>query len=117
MKTPEEIKEWSKEVHNKARIIGASAKTEEVEEFAYSVFGYAANSKVYIQQLESELEAVKRERDAALRDFKNFAECKNNICHYCVATEAMCDDCGWKYPELFIWRGACPENTEVQDEN
>ena len=113
MKTPEEIKEWSKEVHNKARIIGASAKSEEVEEFAYSVFGYAANSKVYIQQLESELEAVKRERDAAVKDIEYvFSEPENplNGCMVCKYKDRpMCENCEWQ------WRGACPENTEVQD--
>lgn len=69
------------------------------------------------EQLKAELATVKRERDAALSDFKSFAQCKNNICHYCAITGAVCGECGWKYPDLFVWRGVCKENTEVQGDD
>ena len=74
--------------------------------------GAVEDMAIEINRLQAELQTVKRERDAALSDFKAFAQCKNNICHYCATTEAVCGDCGWIYPDLFVWRGVCKENTE-----
>ena len=63
-----------------------------------------------------ETAAVKRERDAAERDFKGFANCEHNVCHYCAFdSDFDCGKCWYRYPEAFKWRGVCPENTEVQD--
>jgi hypothetical protein len=67
-----------------------------------------------IAELEQELAAVKRERDAAVRDFKSFANCEHNVCHYCkFDSDFDCGKCWYRYPEAFGWRGVCPENTEV----
>lgn len=71
-----------------------------------------------IGELEKELEAVKRERDAAVADItdvvKNQYKCF--VCaHFKDANDEYCSPClhrsNWK------WRGVCPENTEVQDGN
>lgn len=75
------------------------------------------NALAYIRQLEAELEAVKRERDAMERDFLGFAMCENNICNYCNSlTAEMCIRCDDRYPQGFKWRGVCPENTEAQED-
>ena len=75
----------------------------------------------YIQQLEAELAAVKRERDAAVADLASIPRCK--LCVNCETSnyEEPCRSCAhiafmgdvkgdWK------WRGVCPENTEVQED-
>lgn len=81
----------------------------------------------YIQQLESELEAVKRERDAAVRELPH--NCWNCMYHLDKPIEET-DDCGrtihiycsadYCFPDensSWEWRGVCQENTEVQDED
>lgn len=75
-------------------------------------------------EMERELEAVKRERDEAVKDLCCSSDCFN--CKY-IDNEANCDGTGCysckldcpcaKHPCGFEWRGVCPENTEVQDEN
>ena len=79
-----------------------------------------------ISQVKSELEAVKRERDAAVSELPhNCWNCKyhldkpieetddfgRTIHRYCEA------DCCYPDEEnsSWEWRGVCPENTEVQD--
>ena len=71
-----------------------------------------------IGELEKELEAIKRQRDAAVADItdvvKNQYKCF--VCaHFKDANDEYCSPClhrsNWK------WRGVCPENTEVQDGN
>lgn len=71
----------------------------------------------YIRQLEAELEAVKRERDAAVRWL--IGNC--NVCRW-AGTE-KCDSCDehedpW-YDDSnsnWEWEGVCPENTEVRED-
>lgn len=62
-----------------------------------------------IEQLSSELEQVKRERDAAINELKDAVE----ACEYCkkFAKRSFCSElencdecCGWE------WRGPCAEN-------
>ena len=92
-----------------------------------------------IAELEAELDAVKRERDAAVRDMRKMAMsrfpcdvcsndrqndpvCKSHQgdCSVC-SVHCPCDGCfdDWEM-ELtgnnFAWRGVCPENTEVQED-
>lgn len=71
-----------------------------------------------IAELERELAAAKLERDAAVADLDN-----NNQCYICAHVdqwdEEPCFSCLHKDPvnnftSNFIWRGVCPENTEVQ---
>lgn len=62
----------------------------------------------YIQHLERELKAAKRERDAAVMDL-NFT----TPCEVCMNNKG-CP--GWPRhnPCQWQWRGVCSENTEVQ---
>lgn len=68
--------------------------------------------------LESELEAVKRERDAAVKDLTEGRDCYS-CKHLGQRFAGPCVDCmsghGYK-KNNYEWRGVCPENTEVQDE-
>ena len=67
-------------------------------------------------QVKAELAAAKLERVALERDFKSFANCTHSVCHYCASnSDFNCGKCWYRYPEAFVWRGVCPENTEVQE--
>lgn len=64
----------------------------------------------YIQQLESRLAQVERERDAAVHDL-DYALREvprlNIDCYFCKSKDKpQCDECFWE------WRGVCAENTE-----
>lgn len=76
-----------------------------------------------ISQVKSELAAVKRERDAAVKDiaracgYCKWYEITHNGCtpdHDCKNENGCLNisgtNTGWE------WRGVCPENTEVQDD-
>lgn len=82
-----------------------------------------------IQQLESSLAQVERERDAAVSDLTDSKEC--DYCKYkelfpacgeenCYSCDKECP-CAWcsKAGDGFRWRGVCPENSkeDAQDEN
>ena len=68
-------------------------------------------SLAYIQQLESRLAQVERERDAAIRDCSMFP------CQTCADRENgdLCYTC-LVHPSTersnYEWRGVCPENTK-----
>lgn len=71
-------------------------------------------------QVKAELAAVKRERDAAVRDIpRACGYCK----HYEITFNGATPDHDCKNPECYNisgvntgwqWRGVCPDNTEVQ---
>ena len=73
-----------------------------------------------VRQVKAELEAVKRERDAAVRDIPRACEyCK----HYEIIFNGATPDHDCKNPECYNisgvntgwqWRGVCPENTEEE---
>jgi hypothetical protein len=69
----------------------------------------------YIQQLEAELETVKRERDAAVKDMEwmMLVLCHNG-CFICKNRHT--DKCFWKRQHRCEakWRGVCPENAEEE---
>lgn len=78
-----------------------------------------------VSQVKAELEAVKRERDAAVKDMWFSAHCVN--CKY-RGKQENCDGTGCCYsceldcpcvklPCGYEWRGVCPENTEVQEDD
>lgn len=72
-------------------------------------------------RLTQELEAVKRERDAAVKDLQSYTEC--TFCKH-DGTEADMDPCktcfhvgaGGFSKRNWQWRGVCSENTEVQED-
>lgn len=87
-----------------------------------------------IYELEKELAALKRERDSAVAGLKKVAAL-GKVCIGCIHVDCdigeMCQqndfDCwncrpgcvckGCVNNSLWQWRGVCPENTEVRDEN
>lgn len=133
MKTPEEIKKGLAEApHIQYRTSPWNDSDGHSTRYAVAI-GYGFRDEIvgWLQQLESELEAVKRERDAALYDMHQLqgaicAYCKN-LCRPDGADHTECREFGdlskfvYGYdgsPLLcgkFAWRGVCPENTEVQD--
>lgn len=67
----------------------------------------------HIQQLESELEAVKRERDAAVKDLGQviYGVDWGIDCEYCKHKDkTVCESCEWE------WRGACQDNAEERND-
>lgn len=72
-----------------------------------------------VSQVKAELAAVKRERDAALADMKRYTNCQ--ACKHWEESMAgkctMKDDCLFGTIGKFEWRGVCPENTEVQEDD
>ena len=83
-----------------------------------------------IQQLETRLAQVERERDAAVRDLEDdgdcyyckrrdlAAQCDFRSCSDCGNEECPCFRCD-RIKNNFEWRGVCEENTKenAQDEN
>ena len=62
----------------------------------------------FIENLAAELEAVKRERDAAVHDLSKARDC----CHFCkhdAVYTSVCDECN--AGSNFVWRGV--QETEV----
>lgn len=67
----------------------------------------------YIQQLESRLAQVERERDAAVADLQLYAGCK--VCmHGDFKFTQECMDCSYDNNN-WQWRGPCPENTKEDE--
>jgi hypothetical protein len=64
-------------------------------------------------RLTQELEAVKRERDAAVYALESIATGRESKCAHCVhSSDRNCFVC---WGERWQWRGVCPENTGVRD--
>ena len=121
MKTPEEIKKgleccWSESLDLKTcrgcPYDGMPYKPIDCEE------KLGQDALAYIQQLESRLAQVERERDAAVRDLSN------ESCRFCKHVECKdadpCKTCrpAW-YPacldrQNFEWRGVCQENSKEE---
>ena len=68
-----------------------------------------------ITELEQELAAVKRERDAAVKDISRGSRC--SVCKKFFKNNDGVGCTGGVYciPNNFEWRGVCQENTGVQD--
>jgi hypothetical protein len=67
----------------------------------------------YCDRVDKELEAVKRERDAAVRDIKFCAIYSDSTCELCKnGKNGRCQRVCLVQKE-FEWRGVCPENTEA----
>lgn len=83
----------------------------------------AKDALAYIQQLESRLAQVERERDAAVADLKDSGDCRycKNLdlsdncgfgnCCTCENDKCPCCKCDRKN-DHFEWRGICAENTK-----
>ena len=63
-----------------------------------------------IDQLESRLAQVERERDAAVNDLDKALNLDEvDDCHFCKhIKKPTCYECKWE------WRGVCPENTKEE---
>lgn len=81
------------------------------ERFNREMIAYMEMDKKWFekyQALSSELEAVKRERDALIEDLRKARDC----CHFCkhdAVYTSVCDECN--AGSNFVWRGA--QETEV----
>lgn len=70
-------------------------------------------------RLEKELEAVKRERDAAVDSLRG--DCRECKFFSYPGRREPCASCphwqgdGYMRKSMWQWKGVCPENTEVQD--
>ena len=118
MKTPDEIKKGL-ELHNTAGRCKECPYTAD-SEFKKTCFQLvAADALAYIQQIETRLAQVERERDAAVQTVHGLClHCKNDRSEKCrkclfwpsrvyfVSTETYVDH--WE------WRGVCPESTKEE---
>ena len=113
MKTPEEIKKGLK----------ICSKNAECNQCPYvdsaCVDTLLRNALAYIQQLESRLAQVERERDAALKEWKRTKMDSEGMCWTCKhghITDIGSCRCVSPYPcdegEEWQWRGVCEENTK-----
>ena len=110
MKTPDEIKKGLE-----------LCPKDECETCVYTVSWSCVDvlktdALTYIQQLEAELEAVKRERDAIVERLRGACTlCKNNKPKN---EDDLCFRCKWGYgctsEDSWEFDGVYPENTEVQ---
>ena len=113
MKKPEEIKKGleyasTTNIARKVAIAKAGRMPYEYVEEA------AADALAYIQQLESRLAQVERERDAAMDDARLGTAC--DTCFYNENPHLLhkpCDYCAGGFP-MWQWRGVCPENTKEE---
>ena len=118
MKTPDEIKKDIIDCMEEAIEIGKTCDAQDLLDFSDKAYVCMATTRAYIQQLESELAAVKRERDALLEYLTNSVSLHCDICKYGSDDGAICCQRLRDLKEkCFEWRGVCPENTEVQDGN
>lgn len=88
-----------------------------------------ADASVLIQQLETELAAVRQEKNAAKKDLYSCQPCfacshfrhNGGACrgaNECFEKMGECAVEGIEYVGVsFMWRGVCPENTEVQKDD
>ena len=60
-----------------------------------------------IERMAAELEQVKRERDAMVRDLDIYGGC--NVCKYRPHIDDACEQCTRGTPK-WEWRGVCKEN-------
>lgn len=113
-KTPDEIKSW---------LNGCKYKSESECEECNLIDQCETNASVlaYIQQLESRLAQVERERDAAVHDLKLADRVDCDFCkhQYGGCTYDDCQDCSKPCPcgscrnsSNYEWRGVCEANTE-----
>lgn len=116
MKTPDEIKKGLKHCPRCVSCTGCTYDEEEDNEMK-CLDTIMDDALAYIEQLESRLAQVERERDALMESVKG-----------CCETCAFVGDCtkhdpdptstgAWWYDdcEEWQWRGVCPENTKEEN--
>ncbi|MBR5874530.1 MAG: hypothetical protein IKY90_07360 [Oscillospiraceae bacterium] len=108
MKTPEEIK---KGLYHCGTIDVSCTNCPYDEDCHTQGDGYCSvedDALIYIQQLETRLAQVERERDAAVRDLAKAMSLDGvEDCSFCKnIKKPYCDPCKWE------WRGVCKENTK-----
>ena len=113
MKTPEKIKKGLK-LHYTAERCKECPYTAD-SEFRKTCFQLVASDALaYIQQLESRLAQVERERDAAVRDLQKISFCED--CKHLGKSKKRnpCRECQENYKKKpnWQWRGVCEENTK-----
>lgn len=110
MKPPEEIKKGLEQCANTETCENCGYRDECMDLCSNKPMTKDALS--YIQQLESQLEQVERERDAAVNDLEkaiSMSGFRNLDCEFCEDRDKpTCSFCYW------IWRGVCPENTKEE---
>ena len=117
MKTPEEIKKGLEQCAETETCENCHYRDDCMEVFRNSPF--TKDALAYIQQLESRLAQVERERDAAVQTVHGLClHCKNDDSEKCreclfwpsrvyfVSSETYVDN--WE------WRGVCEENTKEE---
>ena len=120
MKTPEEIKKGLEQCAETETCENCHYRDDCMEVFRNSPL--TKDALAYIQQLESRLAQVERERDAAIADVESLCSTNyfsGNYCEYCKhkETDGKCNhpcvayssDWGWE------WRGVCEENTKEEN--
>lgn len=114
MKTPGEIKKGLECCHNPSDSYGTCLKCP-YESCVVGCRNLIGDALAYIQQLESRLAQVERERDAAVHDMENYAGygaiCKrfDEDCPHVEGCPLWPSDC-----ESYEWRGVCPENSKEE---
>lgn len=116
MKTPEEIKKGLKfctrEHHSADPLCGSCPYDDGGFDMVACTGSLSQDALAYIRQLEQELAAVKRERDAAVLDLKRHVLRSRKTCLLCAnRNKPICNQC--EGCDVFKWRGVCAENTEV----
>lgn len=114
MKTPDEIKKGLECCANGNLVCTGRCVYEDDCCFPDCKEELQTDALAYIQQLESRLAKVERERDAAVEDIeKTCIFCKhsylNNPGIDCCPYVEQCQD-----SEKFEWRGVCEENTKEE---
>ena len=113
MKTPEEIKKGLEiEISVHYHLPNPEPRLTP-REFMY-MEQLHSDALAYIQQLESRLAQVERERDAAIRDCARFP------CRTCDDKENgdLCHNCNVRKDTTrtnYEWRGVCEENTKEEE--
>lgn len=111
MKTPDEFKKNLFACMDEAIDVAENGDAHDLLDFAHHAQARMSETYTYIQQLEAELETVKRERDAAVTALESIATGRESRCAHCAHKSDR--DCFICWGTRWQWCGVCPENTEV----
>ena len=117
MKTPEERKDFLQKLRlaaSETDDLLTSCDASDLLDGLEVARDFMFEAACLIDQLESRLAQVERERDAAVRDMEALAINyeSNFVCDFCGGTPPLiCEQCKIDYCG-FRWRGVCEENTK-----